>query len=133
MWLTINGQRRSLCPVSAGELSDMLEGTPGNGEPTMFAVQAGVIRLFRVPDIAYTVRLDGLSRLSTLSADTDTNAWMTEGERLIRTLAKAILLDEVIVDPANADRMYGRYEMIKRELVNETDNRTVGTTMAGWG
>lgn len=132
MWLTVNGQRRTLCPVSALELDEYLEGTPGNGEPTNYATQAGVIRLFRIPDIAYSVRIDGVSRLSALSADADTNAWMTEGERLIRTQAKALLLEEVVIDPANADRMFARYEMIKRDLTSESDGRASGNDIQGW-
>src|SRR5690606_29365222 len=65
------------------------------GQPDSYAIYAGQLRLFPVPDSAgpnngsYDLTLSTLAQLgpSPLVHDTDTNAWMTEGEQLIRAQA----------------------------------------------
>lgn len=133
VWITVNSQRRTLDSESALVIDQMLEGSPSNGEPYLYARQANGLRLYRVPGAVYPVFIDGVSRLSVLSADADTNAWMTEGERYIRALVKAMLCEDVIADNENADRQYARAEVIKRDLLRETERRTPGDTLAGWG
>lgn len=64
--------------------------------PTDFAYFAKQIRLYPIPDAVYTIRIVGQLRQATLSATTDTNAWMTDAERLIRTRAKADIYENVI-------------------------------------
>jgi hypothetical protein len=56
--------------------------------------------LFPIPAAAYPINIDGLARLSPnpLSADTDTNAWMVEGEQLIRHQAKYLIYRDVVRD-----------------------------------
>lgn len=46
------------------------------------------IRLYPIPDTVYTMGLSYIYRFAALSADGDTNAWMTDGEELIRQSAK---------------------------------------------
>ncbi len=47
------------------------------------------INLFPIPGSTYTLTIHYLKALTALSADSDTNAWLTEGEELIRLHAKA--------------------------------------------
>ena len=65
------------------------------GQPDSYAIYADQLRLFPIPDSAgpnngsYDLTLSTLAQLgpSPLVNDTDTNAWMTEGEQLIRAQA----------------------------------------------
>jgi hypothetical protein len=75
------------------------------GQPTDWAYFANQFRLYPVPDAVYTLTLSGLSTLEALSESDDTNAWMVEGEELIRARAKWDLCTSVLMDPASASLM----------------------------
>jgi len=66
------------------------------GFPYFYSLFDNDIRLYPIPDGAYTLTLTYLKQLDALSADTDTNNWMTTAEELIRTRAKVDLLENVI-------------------------------------
>lgn len=68
------------------------------GQPTDWGYYGNQFRLFPVPDDAYTLTISAHVKLGTLSAESDTNAWMVEGEALIRHQAKAIICRDVIRD-----------------------------------
>ena len=74
--------------------------TQFKGQPDSYGIYNNQIRLFPIPDKAYPLNLSALARLSPnpLTADADTNAWMTEGEPLVRQQAKYILYRDVIRD-----------------------------------
>lgn len=61
------------------------------GQPGAFTIFADQIRLHPIPDAAYSCTISGLAQLGTLSSDSDSNAWMTDGEALIRAQAKLII------------------------------------------
>ncbi len=69
-----------------------------------------LIWLRQVPDKAYTLTVSYLADLSAMTSFTDTNAWMTHGEELIRNRAKYDLVQQ----PPIADM----------KLVNFYDQRT---------
>lgn len=71
-------------------------------EPYDYTIYGDQIRLSPIPDAVYTTTWYGLARLPTLSADSDTNAWMTEAEALIRNQAKLHLCLDVLADPEGA-------------------------------
>src|SRR5262245_3688669 len=70
------------------------------GQPDSYTIFNDQLRLFPVPADVYDINLDGLARLSPnpLSADADTNAWMVEGEQLIRAQAKYLIYRDIIRD-----------------------------------
>lgn len=79
--------------VDAAQSSDVV------GEPYYYAYYDERIRLYPIPNqAARTITMAVHHRLAMLSADTDTNAWMVEAEELIRLMAKADLLENVIRD-----------------------------------
>jgi len=80
-------------------------GTADGGQPTAYAYYAKQIRLYPIPDASYSAVVSGVYALSDLSATTDTNAWMTDGEQLIRARAKWELLTHVIKDQQGAALM----------------------------
>ena len=63
--------------------------------PDYYAYYDQKLRFYAIPDGAYQVTMAYLYRLPALSNDTDTNAWMTEAEELIRQRAKYILAIDV--------------------------------------
>lgn len=80
-------------------------GTVDQGQPTWFAYYNKQIRLYPIPDAAYTIRVSGHWALTDLSLTTDTNNWMTDGEILIRSRAKRELYTHVIRDLDGAAAM----------------------------
>ena len=68
------------------------------GLPTSFAYYSRKMRLYPIPDNIYAIRITAVKALPVLSATTDANDWMTEGEDLIRSRAKWELYTHVIRD-----------------------------------
>src|SRR5690606_29350195 len=67
--------------------------------PYVYAVQADQFRLYPTPDDSYTLILTYRYELEKPSDDTDSTAWFTDGEELIRTHAKIDMLENVIRGP----------------------------------
>lgn len=92
--------------------------------PRGYCVFNKQLRLAPVPDAVYTVRMTYIRRLSAdplsqpyreLTADTDTNEWMTDGEQLIRYHACALLY----AGPVKNDDLAAKYyAMAQRQLDN---------------
>lgn len=77
------------------------------GIPVFYSVYQGLMYLYPIPDSGnYTLLISYYKRLSTLSGTSDTNAWMTDGERLIRYKAKAMLYHDVLMDERRAERFH---------------------------
>lgn len=108
--ITISGSRYSLVQRDWDYLEDIAVGTTA-GSPTQFAYFAERIRLNPIPDGAYVVSHSGTTRLTALSADSDTNVWTTDGFDLIKAEAKFILASEYLHDvaltAATAAAIYG--------------------------
>jgi hypothetical protein len=64
----------------------------GRAPPNNWVYHDNQIYLFPIPDAVYTLTLSYLKQLTTLSADADTNAWMVDGEALIRSRARQSVL-----------------------------------------
>jgi hypothetical protein len=75
------------------------------GQPTDWGYFANQFRVYPVPDGMYVLTLSYLKSLETLSATTDTNAWMVEGEELIRARAKWDLYANILMEPDSASMM----------------------------
>jgi hypothetical protein len=74
--------------------------TQYTGQPDSYTIFNDQLRLFPIPDAAYPINIDGLARLgpNPLTADGDTNAWMIEGEQLIRQQAKYLIYRDLVRD-----------------------------------
>jgi len=98
---TVNNQFYSLTPRTQQWFTrNAAPATQYRGQPDSYTIFNDQLRLFPIPDAAYSINLDGLARLSPnpLSADADTNAWMVEGEQLIRQQAKYLIYRDIIRD-----------------------------------
>lgn len=93
------------------------------GPPRSYAYYAEQIRLYPIPDAAYPLIMSYHCRLPVLAAPTDTNAWMTDGERLIRQTAKAMLALDVLQEPNIAQGAQMLADMAFQKLQMETRKR----------
>lgn len=96
--VTVSGSRTPLCLRPWAWMRAVSQTTTSTGRPTDWSYYADQLWLYPVPDSSYTLTLSYLKRLSALSGAGDSNAWMTEGEELIRTRAKSDLFAHVIRD-----------------------------------
>lgn len=102
--ITINGWKNDVDPMPFGEMDSRDAGNAAvRGPSKWWAIYGEVLRLYPVPDGIYVQTMSYQKRLATLSATTDTNAWMEEMEPLIRAKAKEILARNVLRDKALAD------------------------------
>ena len=82
-------------------------GEADEGQPTSLAYFQKQVRLYPIPDASYSVVMSGIFSLGDLSASADTNAWMTDGEALIRQRVRAMIYSNVIRDPELANEARG--------------------------
>lgn len=68
------------------------------GQPTDFCIYEESIMLFPAPDTDYVTMLSYVTSVSTLTTTTCTNAFMTYGEELIRSRARADILINFLRD-----------------------------------
>lgn len=96
-----------------------------SGQLDMYARHDTSLRLWPIPTGVVTIYLDGYGKLTPtpLTEDTDTNNWMTYGERYIRALAKSIMYKDVIRDPGQAALFESIADDFKSSLENETAER----------
>jgi len=102
---------------------DMAQSGSVTGQPTAYAYYEQKIRLFPIPDAVYTATLAYIYRLTALSADGDTNIWMTDAEELIRQSAKRILALDILHADDIAMRCYNREKEVFDELQAENRRR----------
>lgn len=102
------------------------------GQPYYYARLGTRIRLAPTPNDVYTVTITGLARLVTLSANSDTNAWLTEGEKLIRSRAKAILWRSIL---RNADEaaLCDAEEQVALSALQRKENARHTMRLEPWG
>ena len=98
-------------------------GTADEGQPTSYDYYGKQIRLYPIPDASYSAVVSGVYALAELSATTDTNAWMTDGEQLIRARAKWELLTHVIKDKEGADMMAEAEAKALASMISASNSR----------
>lgn len=67
--------------------------------PDCYAYYADQLWFFPRPDAAYPLTMSLVKVLTALSADADTDSWMTHGEEMIRARAKAAVEIRYLKDP----------------------------------
>ena len=126
------GTKRELDPISYQEMNAMDAGNTF-GRPCWYSTYAQKFRLYPVPDATYTFVVSHQTALSTLSATTDSNAWTTEAESLIRARTKALLAAGRFKDfeAAQAYQMMESQEY--QRLKNQTEKLLGIGSLAGSG
>jgi len=104
---------------------EVLSGTGfSSGIPSQWAYFARKMRLYPIPDKAYTIRLQLTPyRLAALVNPNDTNAWLSEALDMIKSRAKYIVYKNTIKDPALATEALNDYNEQHTALKRETDSR----------
>ena len=124
MTITVNSTRTRLCRQPFNYIDERNAISTIAGRPVDYCYYAKQIRLSPIPDAAYTIRVAGDIRLAALSADADTNVWMTDAERLIRFRASHDLWSNVLRDnDAAANTKRNELEEL-RALIMEGNMRT---------
>lgn len=103
-YITSGGTRYPFNVIGNEVIEDAQSGLR-TGRPTNWAYFAQQFRVFPIADAVYTATIRGYCKLATLTDDataTNTNAWMTDGEILIRQTAKRMLYTDVIENDAKA-------------------------------
>jgi hypothetical protein len=147
--VTVQGQRYYPLPTNFASVLDVLS-TLGNytyrleprteqyldqvdwgndfwsGYPTDYSFWNGQIRLFPPPQGGLSVTVKGTAILSPqpLVNDSDTNAWLTSAEELIRTRAVRQLYGRYIRDP----EQYSLYTQLEKEALSNLHEKNVGQT-----
>jgi hypothetical protein len=104
------------------------------GQPDSYTIFNDQIRFFPVPAAAYAINLDGLARLAPnpLSADTDTNAWMVEGEPLIRQQAKYIIYRDIVRDAEGKANASEGIQEAQYQLERKAGGKLYTGTQRAW-
>ena len=105
-------------------------------KPTYYALYRGELRLYPIPNKVYPVSMGYVKRFETLSATNDTNAWLTDAERMIRSFAKAELYTHKIKGPDSAKiaaDLRGYAEDERKALQAESAKRTQLGVVIPWG
>lgn len=128
IYYTQNSNRYSLYLDNNLEAGNAGDGNAQSGPPDAYSRQGEQLRLYPIPNSILPVYLEGYGKLSPwpLVNDTDTNAWMTTGERYIRALAKSIVLKDVIRDYSEAAVLEAIADDQRDKLLSETTTR-IGT------
>jgi hypothetical protein len=107
------------------DMEQLADSSGSRGEPYAFTYFGQRIRLYPMPDAtAYTIRLQlGPYRLTPLSADSDTNAWLSEAYDLVKARAKYILAKDTLKDAAVAAEALNDFNDQDNALTGETTSR----------
>ena len=119
-----------LSPERPEEIEWLSQNATQTGQPLSYCYYARSIRLHPVPDAIYTVRIGGMIKLAEPATDNEaSNAWMIDGERLIRSRAKYELALHVLRDTKLADEMGSAVQEAEAQLRRDTNNQT---QQGGW-
>jgi hypothetical protein len=126
--ITSDGITEPLRAVDYLSIDDEQDGSMV-GEPRVFAPFKEEIRLYPLPNGVYTITLSYIYRLTTLSADADSNAWTTDAEELIRQGAKR----RIALNYLNSEEIAARVSVLEREaymeLIAENRRRLPNTVL----
>lgn len=123
IYFLTNGVRRKLYEESNNWLDELVTGSVSQGEPYLYSRYGDSLRVYPDPNAAYTLYVDGVSRLPALTSDNAYNAWTNEGERLVRALAKRTLLVDVIRDMDEAQVQEQLVQRYTKELLDKSFDR----------
>lgn len=119
-----------LTPERPADIEWLSQNGTQTGQPLSYCYYARSIRLHPIPDAIYTVRIGGLIKLAEPASDGETdNAWMIDGERLIRARAKYEIALHVLRDTKLAEEMASAVQEAEAQLRRDTNNQT---QQGGW-
>lgn len=124
MYVTVDGVRCHVLPVPFDDIADAQNGYVVRDPPYRYAYYAQQIRMYPIPTATRTVTMADHYRLTALSSDSDSNAWTTDAEELIRNRAERILYSKIIKDMDAANEAAANEQEALKALKRETRLRT---------
>lgn len=133
VYVQLTASSRYLLMKQDVDAIELWAGTPVTGQPTDYAAFQDKLRLYPVPNTAYTLSVLGVADEPALIADTDANHWTNEGQDLICARAQVRLYRDVFRDPDGAQLATAAEAMALRNLKGETGARLgTGRTRVRW-
>lgn len=138
MVFTLGSTKLPIVPAPFEKI-DAAQTGAAKGSPEYFAYYAQKIRLYPIPSEAWTVTVAYHYRLTALSADSDTNAWVMDAEELIRQKAKRTLYLDVLRDRDGAESCAilekEAYDGLRSETRRRSSNQRLMTDpmLVGYG
>ena len=132
IWFNRNGNQRQDIYVTNNDEMNRMNVGDARGQPYRYSIYGDRLRIYPLPQTAYTLYIYGVSRLEPLNSDEQSNAWTNEGERYIRALAKRNLLLDTIDDPEKARAQDIAAERYKNDLLGQTFDRIGTGEMRAW-
>jgi len=125
-----DGYSYVLKPVTYQYINELdINQNSGWGEPTVYATYRDQLRLYPVPDQAYTLELSyqkDLTEVSASSSTAATNAWMSDGANLIEAKAMAYLFRYRLRN-FQAAHEFDQEAMNERNRLKQKANRQIAT------
>jgi len=121
--IVVSDNKRVMIERNYIDLESRAEST---GEPTDYAEFNDLIRIYPVADKEYTMYFFGkqqLTEVSSSSTDAATNAWMTDGEVMVRSKAKEYIYEHRLRNSEQGAKMRGLAEVEWRRLKKKTDDK----------
>ena len=129
-----DGQRVPIEEVGYDTIEDRRQNDDDRGEPEMYSIQHREMRLYPIPDHTYTLVLSfqfEMTSISISALSTESNAWMTEAEMLIRTWAMGDVLINHIKGPAALERGLLLQRKAEQEILPKLEARAAREQSAG--
>lgn len=117
------GQISSMRPMTPQEMEILIDNSASSGEPYAYSYYGKTLRVYPIPDYAYTVRIQAWYRLDAPSLDADENAWTNEAYDLIKSralfnVATFTLQNEAVAMAAKRDELEAE-DALTREMNNK--------------
>lgn len=126
--LFVGDQPYALTAYMPEMMEDLSTNGTSTGIPWAYCWYNNAIRLYPVPEDVRTVRVGAVVKVAAPASDAEaSNAWMTHGERLIRSRAKLELALHVLKDSDLAQTMAEGVN----EAFDQLKGRTARLTMVG--
>lgn len=122
-----NGGLWPIRPLDFQSFQQKRDAAGNYGDPLFGSLFGQQLWLTPVPNVStINIQIWGTRRFTTLSASGDTNAWMTEGEVLIRTRAELDLYRYVIKDFEKAE-VFERLEQVELNRLRGATNKLLSS------
>lgn len=118
------GNKYTLDPMTYQEMDAIDSGT-SFGRPCWYSTYGKQFRLYPVPNATYTFIVSHQYTIATLSASTETNAWTTEAESLIR--ARTLKLCSARFKDRDSAQMYQMLEDQEYARLKAQTDKLLGT------
>lgn len=124
LFLTDTGnQVTPIRPITPQQMQVLLDNSAANGEPYNYCFYANALRIYPLPDAAYTLTLMAWYRLDEPSSDASSNAWTNEAYDLVKARALYYLASNTLRDADLATMARIAETEAEEALIREMNNR----------